>query len=78
MEAKGRARDEIAAGQMDAHRNIGHVSRARLSRYSHVRMDAKRRALDEIAAGQSAADEKRKKVEKQQQGLVVAQSAAIQ
>jgi hypothetical protein len=30
----------------------GHVSRAMLSRYSHVRMEAKRRALDEIAARQ--------------------------
>ncbi len=38
----------------------GHVSRAMLSRYSHVRMEAKRRALDEIAARQRAADEKRK------------------
>ena len=28
----------------------GHVSRAMLSHYSHVRMEAKRRALDEIAA----------------------------
>ena len=28
----------------------GHVSRAMLSRYSHVRLEAKRRALDEIAA----------------------------
>src|ERR1035437_1564958 len=28
----------------------GHVSRAMLSRYSHVRMEAKRRTLDEIAA----------------------------
>ena len=37
----------------------GHVSRAMLSRYSHVRMEAKRRALDEIAARQRAADEKR-------------------
>jgi hypothetical protein len=36
----------------------GHVSRAMLSRYSHVRMEAKRRALDEIAARQCAADEK--------------------
>jgi len=27
----------------------GHVSRAMLSRYSHVRMETKRRALDEIA-----------------------------
>ena len=38
----------------------GHVSRAMLSRYSHVRMEAKRRALDEIAARQRAADERRK------------------
>ena len=34
------------------------VSRAMLSRYSHVRMEAKRRALDEIAARQRAADER--------------------
>ena len=34
----------------------GHVSRAMLSRYSHVRMEAKRRALDEIATRQQAAD----------------------
>jgi hypothetical protein len=39
----------------------GHVSRAMLSRYSHVRMEAKRRALDEIATRQREADEKRKK-----------------
>jgi hypothetical protein len=38
----------------------GHVSRAMLSRYSHVRMEAKRRALDEIAARQRAADGRRK------------------
>ena len=38
----------------------GHVSRAMLSRYSHVRMEAKRRALDDIAARQNSADEKRK------------------
>ncbi|HTQ58554.1 MAG TPA: hypothetical protein VMI94_29030 [Bryobacteraceae bacterium] len=38
----------------------GYVSRAMLSRYSHVRKEAKRRALDEIAARQRAADEKRK------------------
>ena len=31
-----------------------HISRAMLSRYSHVRMEAKRRALDEIAARQSS------------------------
>ena len=38
----------------------GHVSRAMLSRYSHVRWKRKRRALDEIAARQCAADEKRR------------------
>ena len=37
----------------------GHVSRAMLSRYSHVRIEAKRRALDEIATRQRVADEKR-------------------
>jgi hypothetical protein len=36
----------------------GPVSRARLSRYSHVRMEAKRRALDGIATRQREADEK--------------------
>jgi hypothetical protein len=46
----------------------GHVSRAMLSRYSHVRMEAKRRALDEIAARQRVADAKRQHeaVQKQQ------------
>jgi integrase len=43
----------------------GHVSRAMLSRYSHVRMEAKRRALDEIAARQRAADEKRQRESKE-------------
>jgi hypothetical protein len=38
----------------------GHVSRAMLSRYSHVRMEAKRRALDEIAVRQRTSDERRK------------------
>jgi hypothetical protein len=38
----------------------GHVSRAMLSRYSHVRMEVMRRAFDEIAARQPAADEKRR------------------
>jgi hypothetical protein len=33
----------------------GHVLRAMLSLFSHVRMEAKRRALDEIAARQNAA-----------------------
>jgi regulator of PEP synthase PpsR (kinase-PPPase family) len=57
----------------------GHVSRAMLSRYSHVRMEAKRRALDEIAARQRAADDKRQReAEQRQQATVVTQSALVQ
>ena len=56
----------------------GHVSRARLSRYSHVRMEAKRRALDEIAVRQRAADEKRKKDAERQQQTAASQPAVIQ
>jgi len=56
----------------------GHVSRAILSRCSHVRMEAKRRAPDEIAARQRAADEKRKaEAERQQAAAVVTQSAVV-
>jgi hypothetical protein len=56
----------------------GHVSRAMLSRYSHVRMEAKRRALDEIAARQCAADVKRKTdAERQRQGAAGVQPAAV-
>ena len=55
----------------------GPVSRAMLSRYSHVRMEAKRRALDEIAARQRAADEKRNDAERQQ-AVVVSRVAVIQ
>jgi hypothetical protein len=47
-----------------------HVSRAMLSRYSHVRMEAKRRALDEIAARQRAADDRRKAQAEHQQAAV--------
>jgi integrase len=57
----------------------GHVSRAMLSRYSHVRMEAKRRALDEIAARQPAADEKRKaEAEGLEMAGVVSQSTVVQ
>jgi hypothetical protein len=56
----------------------GHVSRAMLSRYSHVRMKAKRRALDEIAARQKAADEKRQKEVERHQSAMHQRSAAIQ
>jgi integrase len=57
----------------------GHVSRAMLSRYSHVRMEAKRRALDEIAARQRGADEKREQeVERQRQAAEASQSVVVQ
>jgi integrase len=57
----------------------GHVSRAMLSRYSHVRMEAKRRALDEIAARQRAADDRRQnQAQQQQQPLMPLQSAVLQ
>ena len=57
----------------------GHVSRAMLSRYSHVRIEAKRRALDEIAARQSAADSKRKReLERQQQATLVSPPLVVQ
>jgi len=57
----------------------GHVSRAMLSRYTHVRMEAKRRALDEIAARQRAADEKRKdEAEQREQAAVASQAEMVQ
>ena len=56
----------------------GHVWRAMLSRYSHVRMEAKRRALDEIAARQGAADEKRKEEAERQQAAVASQAVVVQ
>ena len=57
----------------------GHVSRAMLPRYSHVRMEAKRRALEEIAERQRAADEKRREeVERQQQGAAPPPVATVQ
>ena len=57
----------------------GHVSRAMLSRYSHVRMEAKRRALDEIAARQRGADEKRKgDAERQMQATATPLTVAVQ
>ena len=55
----------------------GHVSRAMLSRYSHVRMELKRRALDEIAARQNAADENRQKEIIQQQAVVSSTPLAV-
>ena len=57
----------------------GHVSRAMLSRYSHVRMEAKRKALEEIAARQCAAEVRRKEeVERRDQGAVVPQLVVVQ
>ena len=57
----------------------GHVSRAMLSRYSHVRMEAKRRALDEIAVRQRAADEKRKmEAERRQQDAAASEAVVVQ
>jgi hypothetical protein len=56
----------------------GHVSRAMLSRYSHVRMEAKRRALDEIATRQRTADTKRQEAAKQQEAAEAAQSVLVQ
>jgi hypothetical protein len=57
----------------------GHVSRAILSRYSHVRMEANRRALDEIAARQRAEDEKRREEAKGgQQPEIDSQFAVVQ
>jgi hypothetical protein len=55
----------------------GHVSRAMLSRYSHVRMEAKRRALDASATRQRAAEAKRNE-EAAATGCIVPQSPAIQ
>ena len=69
--AESGAGDEVIRGI------AGHVSRAMLSRYSHVRMEAKRRALDEIAVRQRAADGKRQmEAERQQQNLAVIPPAA--
>jgi hypothetical protein len=70
---------ESGAGYEVIMRIAGHVSRAMLSRYSHMRMEAKRCALDEIASRQRAAEEKRRKeAERREQGAVVSQSAVIQ
>ena len=56
----------------------GHVSRAMLSRYSHVRMEAKRRALDEIAVRQRAAEENRMEAERQQHKAMAQEPPVIQ
>jgi hypothetical protein len=56
----------------------GHVSRAMLSHYSHVRMEAKRRALDGIAARQCAADERRLREAARQQAAAPSESVVVQ
>jgi integrase len=70
---------EAGAGDEVIMSIAGHVSRAMLSRYSHVRMEAKRRALDEIGARQCAADKKRKKdAERRKQASAAATSLVVQ
>jgi hypothetical protein len=70
--------DETDSGDEVIMSIAGHVSRAMLSRYSHVRMEAKRRGLDEIATRQRAADEERQEEAMRQQVSPVSQSAAVQ
>jgi hypothetical protein len=70
-------RAESGAGDEVIMSIAGHVSRAMLSRYSHVRMEAKRRALDEIATRQRAADEKRKAEAVQQKQVAAASQSAM-
>ena len=71
--AEGGAGDEVIMSI------AGHVSRAMLSRYSHVRTEAKRRALEEIAARQRAADQKREEgAQRQQQNAAVSESVVVQ
>jgi phage FluMu protein gp41 len=70
---------ESGAGDAVIMNIAGPVSRAMLSRYSHVRMEAKRHALDEIAARQCAADKKRKDdAERREQDAAVPLAAVIQ
>jgi hypothetical protein len=69
---------ESGAGDEVSMSAAGHVSRAMLSGYSHVRMEAKRRALDEIGMRQAAADEKRKAETLWEQEAAVPQLAVIQ
>jgi hypothetical protein len=57
----------------------GHVSRAMLSRYSHVGMEANWHALDKIAARQGARPAKKRQNEaERRQTAVDSQSAVIQ
>lgn len=58
---------ESGAGEEVIMGIAGHVSRAMLSRYSHIGMEAKRRALEEIATRQREADRKRKEAADRQE-----------
>jgi integrase len=70
---------ELGAGDEVIMSIAGHVSRAMLSRYSHVRMEAKRRALGEVATRQCAADETRQQeIARRQQAAVVSPSVVVQ
>jgi hypothetical protein len=71
-------RPESGAGDEVSMSIAGHVSRAMLSRYSHVRMEAKRRALDEIATRQNAADKRRKEEAERRHAADVSQSVVVQ
>src|SRR5689334_16676753 len=55
----------------------GHVSRAMLFRYSHVRMEAKRRALEEVATRQRDADAKRPEEAQRQEDAVSASETVL-
>jgi integrase len=69
---------ESGAGDQVIMSIAGHVSRAMLSRYSHVRMEVKRRALDEIAACQRTADTTRQESAKQRRAAEAAESLLLQ
>jgi integrase len=75
---KSKTAAESGAGDEVIMSIAGHVSRAMLSRYSHIRMEAKRRALDEIAARRRTADEKRKQEIERQQAVVISQILVVQ
>ena len=55
-----------------------HVSRATLSRYSHVRTKAIRRALDEIATRQRAAGVQRKGEEADRRRVPMVSPSVVQ
>jgi hypothetical protein len=68
----------VAGGGLQTMSIAGQVSRAMLSRYSHVRMEAKRRALAEIATRQGAADEKHLEKAERRAAKVIAHPLMVQ